>query len=144
MTKGLAVARWANDRRIDSGPLRLHVIRNPGGPFGIAPDWSVAFALVALLAMPVLVRAAAHEATRLERAAIGLVVGGAAGNLADRLFRAPGPMRGAVVDWLRIDPYRPVFNIADVALRLGAALIVVTMITRADHSTRANARPNVS
>jgi signal peptidase II len=66
---------------------------------------------------------------------LGLVLGGAVGNLVDRLVRAPDPFRGAVVDWLRVSPYRPVFNIADVALRVGGVLLIVALL-RSDRMSK--------
>jgi len=55
--------------------------------------------------------------------ALGLVLGGAVGNLMDRLFRAPGPGRGHVVDFLEL-PHWPVFNLADSAIVSSAVLMV--------------------
>src|SRR5436305_835188 len=58
--------------------------------------------------------------------ALGLVLGGALGNLSDRLFRAPGVLRGHVVDWISaFGPYGehwPIFNVADSAIVCGAVL----------------------
>jgi len=56
--------------------------------------------------------------------ALGLLLAGVAGNLTDRLFREPGPMRGHVVDFLRL-PHWPIFNVADVCINIAAVLIVV-------------------
>jgi signal peptidase II len=56
--------------------------------------------------------------------AVGAVIGGGIGNLLDRLLRDPGGGRGAVIDWIAFDPYSRVFNLADVALR-GAALLLI-------------------
>ena len=56
--------------------------------------------------------------------ALGLLLAGVAGNLTDRLFREPGPMRGHVVDFLRF-PHWPIFNVADVCINVAAVLIVV-------------------
>jgi signal peptidase II len=56
--------------------------------------------------------------------ALGLLLGGACGNLADRLFRAPGPGRGYVVDWIEL-PHWPVFNIADACIVVGAVIAVL-------------------
>jgi len=70
-------------------------------------------------------------------AGLGLVLGGAVGNLADRLFREPGPMRGHVVDFLSLfDPYGgvwPVFNIADMAIVGGGATVIVLSLLRHDY-----------
>ena len=56
--------------------------------------------------------------------ALGLVLGGALGNIHDRLLRAPGPFRGEVVDFIQL-PYWPVFNVADMAVVSGALLIIL-------------------
>jgi signal peptidase II len=56
--------------------------------------------------------------------AMGLVLGGAAGNLADRLFRSPGPLRGAVVDFLAVG-WGPIFNAADVCVVAGVAVLLL-------------------
>jgi lipoprotein signal peptidase len=55
---------------------------------------------------------------------LGLLLGGATGNLGDRLFRSPGPLRGYVVDWIQL-PHWPVFNIADSCIVCGGVLAVL-------------------
>ena len=54
---------------------------------------------------------------------LGMILGGALGNLVDRFFRSPGPLRGHVVDFLSIG-WWPVFNVADSAVVCGAMLLV--------------------
>ena len=54
----------------------------------------------------------------------GFLLAGVTGNLADRLFRDPGPLRGHVVDFLML-PHWPVFNVADVCINVAAVVIVV-------------------
>ena len=56
---------------------------------------------------------------------LGLLLGGAMGNLADRIFRAPGLFRGNVVDWIELTRYWPVFNLADSAIVCGGILTVL-------------------
>ena len=56
--------------------------------------------------------------------ALGLLLGGAMGNLTDRIFRSPGPFRGWVVDWIQV-PHWPVFNLADSAIVCGGVLMVL-------------------
>ncbi|HEY0717934.1 MAG TPA: signal peptidase II, partial [Streptosporangiaceae bacterium] len=58
---------------------------------------------------------------------LGLLLGGATGNLADRIFRAPGLFRGDVVDWLEL-PHWPVFNLADSAIVCGGVLAVLLAV----------------
>jgi signal peptidase II len=55
---------------------------------------------------------------------LGLLLGGALGNLVDRLLRSPGPLRGHVVDWIEL-PHWPVFNIADSAIVIGGCIAVL-------------------
>ena len=55
---------------------------------------------------------------------LGLLLGGALGNLTDRLVRAPGPLRGAVVDWIHLHHW-PIFNLADSAIVIGVVLALV-------------------
>ena len=56
--------------------------------------------------------------------ALGLLLGGALGNLVDRLLRSPGPFRGEVVDWIQL-PHWPVFNLADSAIVIGGCVAVL-------------------
>jgi signal peptidase II len=63
------------------------------------------------------------------------VLAGAAGNLADRIFRSPGLGRGAVVDWIHVAGSRASFNLADLAIQLGAIGAVIAML-----ATRPGAR----
>jgi lipoprotein signal peptidase len=74
-------------------------------------------AAILVVAVVVLRARARARAVALPLAA---VVGGAAGNLADRLFRGPGLGQGAVVEWIYVAAYPATFNLADVAIRLGA------------------------
>ena len=108
----------------------LHVVRNPGGPFGLAPRATVWFTLAALIALPPLAGAAALVDSRASAYGLALLLGGTLGNLVDRLLRDPGPLRGAVVDWIRVAPYRPAFNLADVALRSGGVLLIAALVRR--------------
>jgi signal peptidase II len=72
---------------------------------------------------------------------LGLLLGGAAGNLGDRLFRAPGPLRGSVVDWLNLPHFPWTFNLADAAITCAAVLICILALSgvRIDGRSRAGA-----
>jgi signal peptidase II len=74
----------------------------------------------------VIVRTASRLQSRSWAVALGLILGGALGNLVDRIFRAPGVFRGYVVDWISLfGPYGahwPIFNLADSAIVCGAIL----------------------
>jgi signal peptidase II len=104
--------------------LRLTLTRNSGAAFSVGTGATWLFTAVAFVVVAVILR----QARRLRRTSwavtLGLLLGGALGNLADRLFRAPGPLRGHVVDWIQL-PHWPVFNLADSAIVIGGALAVV-------------------
>lgn len=64
---------------------------------------------------------------------LAVVLGGALGNLADRVFRSPGLGRGAVVDWIHVAGYPATFNLADVAIRAGAVAAAVVLLDAGAH-----------
>jgi len=73
--------------------------------------------------------------------ALGLLLGGAMGNLGDRLFRAPGLLRGRVVDWINLPHFPWTFNLADASVSCAAILIAILALrgTRIDGTTPAHA-----
>jgi len=104
--------------------LQLHLTRNPGAAFSTAETLTPALSLLAIVASCIVVWSARRLGTRAWAVSLGLLLAGITGNLTDRLFRAPGPLHGHVVDFLML-PNWPVFNIADICINAGAALIVV-------------------
>jgi signal peptidase II len=110
--------------------LWLTHARNPGAAFSFAEGATVLFTAVAAIVVAVIVRTATRLRSVAWAVSLGLVLGGAAGNLADRLFRSPGPLRGHVVDWisLRTPDGRllfPIFNLADSGIVCGGILAVL-------------------
>jgi len=71
-----------------------------------------------------LVRAVRRTRDPLMVIGLSLVLGGALGNLIDRLFRSPGFLKGAVVDFVHVGSF-PTFNVADAAITIGAVIIVI-------------------
>ena len=139
VSKALAVAAAPSGSR--GGLVRAGLVRNTGASFGIGTGYPV---LITMAAAAVLAAAVIWLArTRRPGAALCLaaVAGGAAGNLADRLLRSPGPGRGAVVDWIHVAGYPATFNLADVAIRAGAAGALVAMLTAGRRKTRRTATP---
>lgn len=129
-TKALAVAALPAGG-VSYGPVRLTVVRNSGGPFGVAPGTSVWWTAVSLVALAALVLVAGRLVRAVRSAALlGVVVAGGMANVIDRLVRSPGSGNGAVVDWIQLSGYPRVFNLADVAIRVGALLLAVSMLTR--------------
>jgi signal peptidase II len=130
VSKVLAVAGLSPHRTVVllGGLITLHVYRNPGAAFHIGPSYTAIFALIAVGVLIAIVRLSARLRSWPWAIALGLLLGGAAGNLADRLFRAPGPLRGFVVDWIKLPYFPPTFNIADSAVTAGAVLLVLATI----------------
>jgi signal peptidase II len=106
------------------GPvLRLTLVRNPGAAFSTGTSFTVALTLLALTAVVVVLLLARRVGTTGWAVALGLLLGGVAGNLTDRMVREPGPLRGHVIDFLQL-PHWPVFNVADVCINAAAVLII--------------------
>jgi signal peptidase II len=115
----------------DRGPVKvipsvldLELTRNPGAAFGFAAGATVIFTVVAAGVVVFIVRAARKLGSVGWAWALGLLLGGALGNLGDRIFRAPGPLRGHVVDWIHLHHW-PIFNIADSGVVVGGLLAVL-------------------
>jgi signal peptidase II len=104
--------------------LDLELTRNPGAAFGFATGATVIFTVVAAGVVVFIVRAARKLGSVGWAWALGLLLGGALGNLGDRIFRAPGPLRGHVVDWIHLHHW-PVFNVADSGVVVGGLLAVL-------------------
>lgn len=106
------------------GPLRLSLGFNTGAAFGLGGRLVPVLAVVAVgVVIAVVIRGAAAGRPKVA-VSLGLLVGGAFGNIADRLFRPPGSLRGAVVDYIDIGPW-PVFNLADCAITVGCVALVL-------------------
>ncbi|WP_059009121.1 signal peptidase II [Streptomyces specialis] len=104
--------------------LRLEAVRNGGAAFGIGEALTVVFTLIAAAVIVVIIRLAKRLYSTPWAVALGLLLGGALGNLTDRLFRAPGVLEGHVVDFIA-PKYFAVFNLADSAIVCGGILIVL-------------------
>jgi len=101
-SKAAVVALLSGRRhvRLFGGLLTLLVARNPGAAFGLGgPSVTVAFTAVAAGVGVVIARSSRHISSTPWAVALGLLLGGAMGNLTDRLFRSPGPLQGWVVDY---------------------------------------------
>jgi signal peptidase II len=109
--------------------LTIYVTRNSGAAFGFGPAATVLFTGVAVATAVVIVIRASRLHSAGWAAALGLVLAGAIGNLCDRLLRAPGIGRGAVVDFIDLRHFAD-FNIADSCLTCGVVLIVFLSLRR--------------
>lgn len=107
------------------GSLRLRLTFNDGAAFSIGRGRTTLIALVGLTIVGVIIRLGLRAEHRLWAIGIGVVLGGALGNLADRAFRAgDGLLGGRVVDFIDLQ-WWPVFNVADVSLWVGIGLVLV-------------------
>lgn len=102
------------------------LLRNSGAAFSFGTGYTALFTVLAIGVIVFVVRAARRLRSTGYAVAFGLLLGGAAGNLGDRIFRAPAIFRGNVVDWIGVVPrYYPVFNIADSAICVAGAVFVI-------------------
>ncbi|MBY3552102.1 signal peptidase II [Modestobacter lapidis] len=127
-TKVLVVATLSDREpvRLWGGALYLTEARNTGAAFSLAEGATVVFTVIAAVVVVVIVRVARRLLSTGWAVALGLVLGGALGNLADRIFRDPGFLRGGVVDFLSLfapdGSVWPIFNVADSAIVCGGLL----------------------
>ena len=135
VTKLLVVANLDPDappKRILGGLVYLSLFRNAGAAFSTATGVTWILALVAIAVVVVIIRMASKLRSTAWAIALGLVLGGAVGNLIDRIFRSPGFLRGHVVDFISLfEPdgqHFAVFNVADSGITLGAVALVLTAI----------------
>jgi signal peptidase II len=110
--------------RLLGGLLILRESRNSGAAFSIGTSMTAVFTLIAVGVIVFIVRTSRRIYSLSWAVALGLLLGGAMGNLGDRIFRSPGPFRGWVVDWIEL-PHWPVFNLADSAIVCGGVLMVL-------------------
>lgn len=111
------------------GFLWLTLLRNPGAAWSMATGYTWVLTIVAVAVVGVIIRIARRLASTGWAVGLGLVLGGALGNLVDRFFRSPGPMRGHVVDMVAVfapdGSVFPVFNVADSGIVCGGILLVL-------------------
>jgi signal peptidase II len=121
LTKSWAVGRLA-DRTIDvAWTLRFNLTFNSGLSFGQGKGLTGYITVIGVLLVAALLWWSRTIASPLVATAVGLMIGGASGNLVDRLFRSHG---GAVIDFIDFQ-WWPVFNVADMAVFTGAALLIL-------------------
>ncbi|MFA5889608.1 MAG: signal peptidase II [Actinomycetota bacterium] len=127
VTKVVAVAELTPGlpRPAIDGILYWTLQRNPGAAFSLFTHFPVAFTVIATGIAVVILRMTPRVRDWGTAVSLGLVLGGALGNLADRVVRAPGLFRGHVVDFIDFVVW-PVFNLADVAVVVGGLLLAVT------------------
>ncbi|MER5865655.1 signal peptidase II [Kitasatospora sp. NPDC002040] len=125
-SKLLVVARLEGHQPIEvlGDVMTFQVIRNAGAAFGMGQAMTVVFTAIAASVIVVIWRIARKLYSLPWAIALGLLLGGALGNLTDRLFRSPGVFRGHVVDFISVQHFA-VFNLADSAIVCGGILVVL-------------------
>jgi signal peptidase II len=126
ISKAVVVARMADHApiRLLGGLLTITLIRNGGAAFSIGTSMTIVFTAIAVGVIVYVLRAARNLRSIGWAVTLGLLLGGATGNLVDRIFRAPGLFQGHVVDWIEL-PHWPVFNLADSSIVCAGVLVVL-------------------
>ena len=126
ISKAIVVARMADHPpiRLLGGLLTITLTRNGGAAFSIGTSMTIVFTAIAVGVIVYILRTARNLRSIGWAITLGLLLGGATGNLLDRIFRAPGPFQGHVVDWIEL-PHWPVFNLADSSIVCAGVLVVL-------------------
>jgi signal peptidase II len=144
ITKAIVVAHLRQDEPVHliGNVLMFWLTRNPGAAFSVGTGETVVFTVIAFGVIVYIARTARRLYSLGWAIALGLLLGGAMGNLSDRIFRAPGLFRGDVVDWIAVTRFYPIFNLADSAIVCGGILTVI-LAMRGQHldGTRGDSAP---
>jgi signal peptidase II len=117
------------------GWVTVRLARNTGASGGIASGYPVLVTLAALVVTALAAGLAIRARSRAAALCLAAVLGGACGNLSDRLFRSPGFGRGGVVDWIHLGARGGSLDLADVAIQFGVLGAIIAMIA-AERSRR--------
>jgi len=138
VSKVLVVAQLSDEapKRTLGGLVYLDLARNSGAAFSLGTGFTVILTAVAAVVVVIILRTASRMRSIGWAVSLGLILGGALGNLSDRIFRAPGVGRGHVVDWISVfgpnGEHWPIFNIADSAICCGAVLAAILALRGID------------
>jgi signal peptidase II len=119
--------------------LQLTLVRNPGAAFSTGTSYTVVLTLIAIVAVGVVLFLSRRTFDRIWAFGLGCLLGGVLGNLTDRIFREPGPLRGHVVDFLQL-PNWPVFNVADICINVAAGVIILQAFRGVSHTGERESR----
>lgn len=131
LSKSLVLA--AHPAGGEGGLVSVRLVRNTGASLGIGAGHPLLIVTTSAAVIAVVAVLLARVRSRPAALLLAVVLGGALGNLADRVFRSPGLGRGAVVDWIHVAGYPASFNLADVAVRAGAVGVAVLLVTAGTH-----------
>ncbi len=127
--------------RLFHGLITLGLTFNAGAAFGLGTSYTAVIALIVCGVIVAIIRQARQLRSVAWTISLGLLLGGATGNLGDRLFGSPGLLRGRVVDWINLPHFPWTFNLADAAITCAAVLIagLATRGVRIDGTSPAHA-----
>jgi signal peptidase II len=109
------------------GAFHLELYRNFAGPGNILRGHPMLVSLLSLIAVCLIAGVAWSVRSTSYAVAIGLLLGGGVGNLSDRLLRAPGPLRGGVVDWIKPTLSSGSLNVADLSINAAVLAMFVAL-----------------
>jgi len=143
-TKAWAVARLENQSEIKviGELLKFSFVRNPGAAFSFGTNFTWVFTLIAIAVSIAILYVSKLVTNKPWAIALGGLLGGAVGNLIDRIFRSPEMFHGHVVDFISVPNY-PMFNISDSAVVLSAIAMIILSLRGVDYQTP-NALPESS
>jgi signal peptidase II len=140
VSKSLVLA--AHTYTAGNGWVSLRLLRNTGASGGLASDYPVLVTVAAVAVTGVAVAFVLRARSRAAALCLAAVLGGALGNLSDRLLRGPGWGRGGVVDWIHLAARGGSMDVADVAIQLGVlGAIVALVVTDRARRTREARQP---
>jgi len=126
----LITKRWAAIQYADApetiipGILTFRFVENPGAAFSMFEEAGPFLGLAAVIAVGIVAASLGKPRPTHEAVAFGLIIGGALGNLIDRIARGPGILDGKVIDWIDLRPI-PTFNVADSAITVAVAILII-------------------
>ena len=141
VTKAIASRALAGRGIVDvfGGVFHLELYRNFAGPGNILTGHPLLVSVLSLIAVVLIAGYAWGIRTTSYAVAIALLLGGGVGNLLDRLLRAPGPLRGGVVDWIKPTLSSGSLNVADLSINAGVVAMLIALALEAYRRPRADA-----
>lgn len=139
VSKVIVVATIEGDPPVKllGGAVYFYVIRNSGAAFSIGEGMTWLFSVVMILVAVAVIVFSRRVRSVGWAIGLGMVLAGALGNLVDRLFRAPGPFRGHVIDFISLfsphGEHFAIFNVADSGITLGVVVIIVLSVLGRDY-----------
>ena len=128
LTKGWAVSALSDGRDIHIfWTLHFALTHNEGMAFSTGTNIGPFIGMLAIVVIAILLATMRKQSSAMSLVATGCIIGGATGNVLDRVFRGTGFMNGAVVDFIDLR-WWPVFNVADIGIVCGAIAVAFSMI----------------